>query len=53
LCMVKPVSVPNDEIFWKLWINESFRVFYDRLINEDDRNWFKDLIIELMNRNFK
>ena len=51
--MVKPVSVPNDEIFWKLWINESFRVFYDRLINEDDRNWFKDLIMELMNRNFK
>lgn len=53
LCMVKPVSVPNDEIFWKLWINEAFRVFYDRLINEDDRNWFKDLIIELINRNFK
>jgi len=53
ICMVKPLSVPNEDTFWKLWVNESFRVFYDRLINEDDREWFKDLILELLARNFK
>lgn len=53
ICMVKNVSIPTEETFYKLWINESFRVFYDRLINEEDRDWFKDLIMELLNRNFK
>ena len=51
--MVKPVSIGTEDLFGKLWVNEAFRVFYDRLINEDDRNWFKDLIVELLQKNFK
>jgi dynein heavy chain len=38
---------------YKLWLNESFRVFYDRLINEDDRDWFKTLCLELLMKNFR
>jgi len=53
LCMVKPQVVPNDEVFFKLWVNESLRVFYDRLINEDDRKWFIDLCMELLQGNFR
>lgn len=53
ICMVKPVSIGTDDLFSKLWVNECFRVFYDRLINEEDRQWFKDIIIELLGRNFK
>lgn len=37
----------------RLWVNESFRVFYDRLINDDDRKWYKELILELLAKNFK
>ena len=51
--MVKPISITSPETMAKLWINESLRVFYDRLINEEDRTWFKDLIIELTQRNFR
>ena len=51
--MTKAVSIQNDELFMKLWVNETFRVFYDRLINEDDRAWYKNLIIDLLGRNFK
>lgn len=29
------------------------RVFYDRLINNEDKRWFSDLICELMNRHFR
>lgn len=47
------MSVANEEVFYKLWVHESFRVFYDRLISEDDRNWFKDLIMDLLNGKFK
>jgi len=51
--MVKSNSVKEDSEFIRLWINENFRVFYDRLINEEDREWFKDLIMELLSRSFK
>jgi dynein heavy chain len=37
----------------KLWVNESQRVFYDRLINNEDKLWFTKLIIELLNRCFR
>ena len=36
----------------RLWIHEVSRVFYDRLINEEDRDWFRDLICELLGRHF-
>ena len=29
------------------------RVFYDRLINNEDRKWFTSLVMELMVRNFR
>nr|VZI05919.1 unnamed protein product [Spirometra erinaceieuropaei] len=33
----------------RLWYHESCRVYQDRLINDTDRNWFKDLIKKSMN----
>jgi dynein heavy chain len=37
----------------RLWVNESSRVFGDRLINDEDVNWFKDVVMELISKNFK
>jgi len=37
----------------RLWVNEAFRVFYDRLINEEDQKWLKVLVAELVGKNFK
>jgi dynein heavy chain len=53
ICMTKPISIPNEDIFMKLWANECFRVFHDRLINESDREWFRVLILELIVKNFR
>ena len=36
----------------RLWIHESSRVFHDRLINDIDREWFRNLIRELLGRGF-
>lgn len=36
----------------KLWIHECSRVFHDRLINNEDRLWFQNLIMELIGRYF-
>ncbi len=53
ILMSKPISIQNPETLARLWINESLRVFYDRLINNDDKKWFTSLIMELMVRNFR
>jgi dynein heavy chain, axonemal len=34
------VTVPSLEKVTKLWLNETCRVFYDRLATPQDRNWF-------------
>ena len=34
-------------------MHEVSRVFSDRLINDTDRNWFYDLALKLLARNFK
>jgi len=51
--MTKPVSIATDEVFLRLWCNESFRVFHDRLINDTDRAWFVNHVTELISKNFK
>ena len=53
ILMVKPVSIQSPETLARLWINESLRVFYDRLINNEDKKWFTQLIMELMVRQFR
>lgn len=51
--MSKPVSVPTPDVFAKLWIHESCRVFHDRLINSEDKVWFTKMVAELSNVYFR
>jgi dynein heavy chain len=51
--MTKTVSIQNAEVFTRLWVHECSRVFYDRLINDEDRDFFKELIIDLVGTKFK
>lgn len=37
----------------RLWAHECSRVFYDRLINREDQQWFEDLVVELLPRYLK
>jgi len=37
----------------RLWIHELCRVFHDRLINTEDRNWFTQSTQKLLLQNFK
>jgi dynein heavy chain len=37
----------------KLWLNETARVFHDRLIDDTDREWFIELAMDLMSREFR
>jgi dynein heavy chain len=53
ILMTKNVSVGNPDIMTRLWVNEVSRVFMDRLIDDEDREWFVSEIMELLSRNFK
>ncbi len=51
--MSQPTVIRDEKQATKLWIHEVCRVFHDRLINDVDRNWFYDLMMELLGRYFK
>jgi dynein heavy chain len=53
MLMTKTTSVGTSDIFMKLWLHECQRVFADRLINEEDREFFKDIVFDLMKSKFK
>ena len=36
----------------RLWSHECMRVFYDRLIDDSDRKWFKELIVNVVKDKF-
>jgi len=52
LLMVKPQSCSTADDMIRLWIHENSRVFADRLINNEDREWFGKLIIQILSRTF-
>ena len=39
--------------FDRLFYHECLRVFQDRLINAEDKNYFERILLEICNRNFK
>ena len=53
ILMVKAVKIREPEQMARLWVHEVTRVFYDRLINQEDREWFNKMIEEILNRSFR
>jgi dynein heavy chain len=39
-----PESFDNQDAMVRLWVHECYRVFYDRLVDEKDRTWFRNLV---------
>ena len=46
--MIKPDSCADKATATRLWAHECMRVFHDRLIDQDDQKYFKELLIELV-----
>jgi len=45
-------NVKEKESFIRLWAHECLRVFHDRLIDDPDRTWFKNLIATTVKEQF-
>ena len=48
-----PTRVTDMTSLCRLWIHECYRVFHDRLIEQPDRDWFKDLVASNLKQHFK
>merc|ERR1719421_1158640 len=53
LLMVKPMFVPNADAWARLWFHETSRIFADRLICQEDKDWFNKSMGELVMVKFR
>lgn len=53
ILMIRPRKCTTADTFVRLWVHEAMRIFYDRLINNDDQQWFQKLMVELCSRYMK
>lgn len=51
MCLRKD-STDNKKLFPRVWIHETMRVFYDRLVDAEDRKWLLELIDETVDKDF-
>ena len=47
-----PKNMDSTDSFIRLWIHENRRVFQDRLINDEDRGWFDQLLAKKIEEKF-
>ncbi|XP_046326217.1 dynein axonemal heavy chain 3-like [Haliotis rufescens] len=51
--LVPPTHMGEPEKLMRLWVHEVYRVFYDRLIDDSDRNTFFNIVKEMSQTHFK
>ncbi|NXM04479.1 DYH7 protein, partial [Tyrannus savana] len=51
--LIKKNSVENKRVMIRLFVHEVFRVFYDRLVEDDDRAWLFNLVKDIVKEHFK
>jgi dynein heavy chain len=53
MLQINPISMQENDQFASLWLHECSRVFSDRLVTEQDKNFFRTQTLEILNQKFK
>jgi len=53
MLMTNPKSISTAEIFARLWIHECMRIFGDRLVTQEDRDWLQNFIAGVLSNRFR
>ncbi|KAI5747904.1 hypothetical protein M8J77_019695 [Diaphorina citri] len=51
--LVRRESITDKKFFVRLWVHEASRVFCDRLIDDDDKNWFLEKVKVIVKEQLK
>uniref|UniRef100_A0A4W3H1L8 Dynein axonemal heavy chain 12 n=1 Tax=Callorhinchus milii TaxID=7868 RepID=A0A4W3H1L8_CALMI len=51
--LIKYEAVENKRVFIRLFVHEVFRVFYDRLVDDEDRAWLYRLMKDIVKNHFR
>jgi len=51
--LIKRKSVESKHVMIRLFVHEVFRVFYDRLVEDNDRAWLFNLMKDIVKEHFK
>ncbi|CAF5187431.1 unnamed protein product, partial [Rotaria magnacalcarata] len=51
--LVPQTNLKEERKLYRLWVHEIYRVFYDRLIDDEDRSTFYSMVKEVMNETLK
>ena len=52
ILMIKPQNCGSANTMTRLWVHECMRVFHDRLIDDEDQKYFKELLLEIVQSAF-
>jgi len=52
-CLIRKSEMESKRLFLRLWVHETMRVFYDRLIDDKDRKWLVEAIKSCVKDIFK
>lgn len=52
-CLIRKDSISNKRTFSRLWTHEVLRVFYDRLVDDEDRRWLYEQLRDCIQTHFK
>lgn len=52
MLMISPANCKEKDTMQRLWVHESMRVFHDRLIDNEDKTYFKTMLVELISQKF-
>ncbi|CAG7817426.1 unnamed protein product, partial [Allacma fusca] len=53
LLLIPPTYLQDSHKLMRLWVHEVYRVFCDRLVDDEDRQTFFELVSETVHENFK
>ena len=53
MLMTTPRNISGPEIFTRLWIHECMRIFGDRLVTREDKEWLQSYIAKLVLNSFR
>jgi len=52
ILLISAEQCKTKDVMTRLWVHESMRVFHDRLISKEDKDYYKNMVAQVVKKNF-